>query len=800
MPKLLLVDDTPTNLLIIQRRIRKHFPDGEILLASSPEEAMQIAERENPDVAILDLYMPRFNGIEVAGALKARPDQKRFPVLIVTSGDSDAGLRVQALEAGADDFIDRTSTEAELISKLRVLLRVKRAEDELRNANRRLTQMAGERTLELYESAESFKALFECGSDLMLIFELDGAGDATRVVEANPAACHHLGYTRDELLGQAPRNLFSRDFLVQWDLRLRSIIEHRQTCFDGTLLRRTGHGVPVTMHAQTIETAERRTIIVCCQLFERTRPSAEDSGRRYRLIASQTGQIIYEIRMEGMRLSVSGAWTQITGRPTDDINDLHGGKWLEIIHPDDRKEVLSTFRDAIKNLGKYHMQWRVKHADGTFRHVEDLGVVMAGEDGKAMCVLGTLKDVTSRVEAEEERKRAEQLEQHTRKLESLGVLAGGIAHDFNNILAAIIGLTDMALQDLKPGTMLHEDLTEVLRAGHRAKELVKQILKFSRQDQEDRRPVFLHQVVREALRLLRATIPPHVEIIDAVHIESGQVLASAAQMHQLVMNYCANAAHAIGSKAGSIEVQLRDVDVDARMASAHPQLRPGPYVKMSVIDTGHGMDERVMARIFDPFFTTKPIGEGTGMGLAVVHGIVGTHGGAVLVDSKPGRGSAFHTYLPRVDVVISDVEEETKPSVKGQERILFVDDEEAVLRFAQAALQALGYAVTLCEHPDTALKLFSEAPQAYDLLVTDLMMPGMMGDSLAQAVHHIRPDLPVVLFTGFGDYVSNERVEEVGIFEIVHKPIIAKDLVEALRRALENSSADPSKPVIESVR
>lgn len=798
MPKLLLVDDTPTNLLLIQRRIRKHLPECDIMLASSPEEALQIADRDQPDCAILDLYMPRFNGIELARALKARQKGNNFLILIVTSGDADAEVRVRALEAGADDFIDRSSTEMELVSKVRVMLRIKNAEEGLRIANRRLSQLAGERSTALQETSDRFNAVFEAGSDLILMFELDAMGNTARVLEANPSACHNLGYQREDLLRTPALALFGREFSLQWPLRIEALLRHRQTCFDATLMRKSGRPVPVTLHARLVETNDTRSIIAVCQPMPRNEQAATDSGRRYRLVASQTGQLFYEVDVADMAIRVSGAFTQITGRPADDIEQLQGGDWQQLIHPDDRAHVTEVFADAVRNLGKYHMQWRLVHADGSNRYVEDLGVVLPGENGRAKLVLGTLQDISPRVEAEEERQRAERLEQHTRKLESLGVLAGGIAHDFNNLLAAIIGLTDMAVQDLPPGTPMHDDLSEVLRAGHRAKELVKQILKFSRQDQEDRRPVFLNQIAREALKLLRATIPPHVEIIDAVDAFSGQTLANAAQMHQIVMNLCANSAHAIGMHPGTIEVRLRDLDVDDRMAATHPQLHPGPYLKMSIFDSGHGMDEGIMTRIFDPFFTTKSIGEGTGMGLAVVHGIVSSHGGAILVDSKPGHGSAFHVFLPRVDSVEIEAESEPKPPALGRERILFVDDEEAVLRFVQAALQPMGYAVTLCESPLTALEILRKAPTDYDLLVTDLMMPKLMGDALADAARALRPDLPVVLFTGFGDFLTPERLREAGICEIVHKPIIARDLAEAVRRALDGTSpADPST-VLES--
>jgi len=785
MARLLIVDDTPTNMLILQRRIRKHLPDSEVVAVSSPEEALLLAEQNPPDCAIVDLYMPRFTGIDLARELKRRHLLQPFPILIVTSGDTQPSQRIQALEAGADDILDRNCTEQELVSKLRVLLRIRRAETELRLANRDLSQVAGQRSEDLYESAERFRAIFEIGSDIVLVLELKDNNELGRIIDANPAACVHLGYGKEELLVATPAALFTREMMRQWPLRLRALLEHRQTGFASVLLRRTGRAIAATMHARLIDNAGRRTVLLACQpTGEIAQAREEAGGRRYRLLASQTAQIIYEMRVADFTLKVSGAFTQLTGRPVEVLENMQGGLWEEFIHPEDRPYVLRTFREALRDLGKYHMHWRLMHADGSVRHVEDLGVVVAGEDGKAQVVLGTLRDMTVRIEADEERMRAEQREQHSRKLESLGVLAGGIAHDFNNILAAIIGLTDMALQELPQGSAIHEDMSEVLRAGHRAKDLVKQILKFSRQEQEDRRPIFLHQVVREALRLLRASLPPNIDIIDATDVLSGQVLASAAQMHQIVMNYCTNAAHAIGKEQGTIEVTLRDVEVDERIAAKHPLLHPGPYVKLTVMDSGHGMDKRILDRIFDPFFTTKPQGEGTGMGLAVVHGIVSAHGGAVLVDSKPGMGAAFHTFLPRVDARPEADTEPGRAPHRGSARIMFVDDEEAVLRFVQAALQPLGYRVSLFEDPTVALEQFQKTPDAFDLVLTDLMMPKLMGDALIEGIRAVRSDIPVLLFTGFGDFLTEERHQALKIREVVLKPIIAKDLADAVHRAL----------------
>ncbi len=448
--------------------------------------------------------------------------------------------------------------------------------------------------------------------------------------------------------------------------------------------------------------------------------------------------------------------------------------------------MLRMFRESLEAVGTYQLEFRIRHRSGEYRHVENMGVVLPGEDGRAYRLLGTVKDISMRVRAEEERRHLERQMQHSQRMESLGVLAGGIAHDFNNILTAIIGLTDMALQDIPKDSPTHKDIKESLQAAHRAKELVKQILMFSRQSGEERAPLFLHIVVREALKLLRASLPPTIEIIDTVDVQSGAVFANAAQMHQVVMNYCTNAAQAMTNQEGRLEVRLTDVEVDERLAATHPKLRPGAYVLLSVMDTGHGMEPHVMSRIFDPFFTTKGPGEGTGMGLAVVHGIVTSHGGAISVTSQPGQGTTFHTYLPRVVGGALPEEIQAEPLPGGTESILFVDDEEVVLRFGEALLPRLGYQVTFCTNGLDALKEFKKKPSRFDLVITDHMMPKMTGAALAEALHVIRPDIPIILFTGFSDQYTEKEMRAIGIQEVVLKPVIGADLAGKIRHVLDH--------------
>lgn len=387
----------------------------------------------------------------------------------------------------------------------------------------------------------------------------------------------------------------------------------------------------------------------------------------------------------------------------------------------------------------------------------------------------------------------EQEIQHSKRMESLGVLAGGIAHDFNNILAAIIGLTDMSVRELDGPRDVLEDLQESLRAAHRAKNLVEQILAFSRQTGEEHSVLYLHVVVREALGLLRASIPASVRIVDSVDVHSGMVLANPTQMHQVVMNYCTNAIQAMTEQGGTMEVRLEDVEVSRRFADTHPKLHPGPYVKMTVSDKGPGIEPGHIRRIFDPFYTTKGPGEGTGMGLAMVYGIVADHGGAVLVDSVLGQGTAFHTYLPRIDRAAPSSAGGAVDPGPGGEAILVVDDERAVRRFCQRSLTQLGYQVQTRGEALLALDDFKRDPSAFDLIITDQHMPGMTGDVLARRVRKLRPDIPVILFTGFSSELTEEEARKAGIAEVVPKPILASQLTAAIRRVLDGSS-DPAVP------
>lgn len=459
-----------------------------------------------------------------------------------------------------------------------------------------------------------------------------------------------------------------------------------------------------------------------------------------------------------------------------------------------RKELLSTeFSDYFTEPSTARLYYRKVLATGSGR---DYCLEIKHSDGRIMPVLcnaSVYKDSQERVagvfavarDLTEVRNIEHQLRQ-SQKMEAIGILAGGIAHDFNNILSPIMGYTEMALSDLPAGNEIRKDLSQVLVAAERARDLVANILTFSRQAEGERNPIELVSVVREVLKLLQAALPTTIKIKQNITSDTHVINANTTQIHQILMNLCTNAKHAM-RKGGVLEVSLANVNLNEEFCAGLDSLTPGSYVRLTVSDTGCGMDGKILEHIFDPFFTTKDPDEGTGMGLSVVHSIVKDHGGCIKVQSELDTGTTFNIYLPVMESTVEVLPEKQEPILGGTESILFVDDEEVLVSMAGETLKRLGYRITTRTSSIEALELFRTKPNEFDLVITDLTMPEMTGDDLASEFLSIKPDIPIILCTGFSHDVTPEKARALGVRELVMKPVVGTQLGQTVRRVLDES-------------
>ncbi len=500
------------------------------------------------------------------------------------------------------------------------------------------------------------------------------------------------------------------------------------------------------------------------------------SEERFRQLAENVNEVFWILERASKRvIYASPAYETIWGRSCAALY-ADPREWTDAIHADDRARVLAVIEGDSPE--PFDHVYRILRPDGETRWVRERGFPMRDAEGCVQRLVGTAEDITMM------RRLQEQLLQ-SQKMEAIGTLAGGIAHDFNNILGGIVGFTELTRLRAGDNPKLREPLDAVLQASRRAASLVRQILAFSRHHERHIEVVQLRLIVSEAMKLLRASIPSTIEFDLRLASDVGLVRADPTQIHQIVLNLCSNAEHAMRGHPGRLCVALANVEADSALCAAHTRLRPGPYVRLTVSDTGCGIKTELMTRVFEPFFTTKPAGEGSGLGLSVVHGIMESHGGVVTVESKPGVGTRFDLYFPteRLSQTPATATAPPFPPSRGEgESILFVDDDPDLAALGRAALSELGYHVESCILPTEALGLLRA--RSFDLVVTDHTMPGMTGIEFAAKVQAIRPRIPVVLVTGYCAGKISEQAVMAGIKEVVFKPIDLSALSAAVRRCL----------------
>ncbi len=511
----------------------------------------------------------------------------------------------------------------------------------------------------------------------------------------------------------------------------------------------------------------------------------QKSEEEFKTIANYTVDWESWFAPDGTYLWVNPAIERLTGYSADEV--LAMPDFISVmIAGEDQESFRRYFQDVLTGTRGENFEIRYLHKNGTKLWLSVSWQPVYNTQGIFLGIRTSGRDITARKQAEEERRNLEKQLFEAQKLEAIGTLAGGIAHDFNNILSGIIGYAELAAMQTDDGRR-RGNIQQILKAADRARNLVKQILAFSRHTEQDKKPMDLNMVIGEALKLLRATMPTTIEMRQTLTDKPTIVYADSTQMHQVIMNICTNAAHAMGEKSGVLAVTLSKEEIISGAISHRLNVTPGIYARLTIADSGQGIDPAYVNRIFDPFFTTKKTGEGTGLGLAVVYGIVHDHGGSIQVKSLPDQGATFDVYLPLLDNggILQDAPT-TEAIPRGHERILFVDDEIDLVDVGKQMLANLGYLVTACAGSLEALKIYQAKPGAFDLVITDMNMPGMSGSELASEMFKLRPDQAIILCTGYSDYMNSDRASQMGIASFILKPLTRKILASLVRKVLDH--------------
>ena len=676
--------------------------------------------------------------------------------------------------------------------------------------------------LEIEASRSRYADLYDYAPVGYLTFDARGL-----VTRANLTACGLLGIERS-LLVEKPFALFihpeSQDLFY---LHKQKVLETTttQTCQlvlkrkDGTFFDAQLESIVAHVDGQPVVNA------IVTDITERTRAEValKESDNRLKIALTSSHMGVWQWNAATNKLFWSPECYDIFGS-----KDLNGtfGSFKGLLHPEDAPRVVAAIRRVSMDSPVFREEFRIIRPDGEVHWLANLGQGYFDGAGTLLRVVGIVQDITERKQAEEaftqanrnlidaksevdriveerttelkkayeslrieteELQRAEAQLRQAHKMEAVGTLAGGIAHDFNNILAAIIGFSEMAIDKSPEGSPARHHMERVFAAGVRGRDLVKQILAFSRQADQEKEPLKIAPVVREALGLIRASLPSTVDIRPNLQNTLGFVLADRIQIQQIVMNLCTNAAHAMRRTGGSISINLDGFSFSSPEDAPDPTMSPGLYARLSVTDTGEGMSPEIVEHIFDPFFTTKAAGEGTGLGLSVVHGIVTSHGGTMTVSSEQGLGSVFTVYLPKlIQKQARDSGDGNESIPRGHERILFVDDEEELAAMGDEMLTDLGYRVTSKTASREALALFRLDPSWFDLVVTDQTMPEMTGEELVKEILALRADMPIIMCTGFSYVVDADTASAAGARASVMKPLTMKEIARMVRDVLDS--------------
>jgi PAS domain S-box-containing protein len=784
----------------------------QVVAAEDGVSAMALLEREAADGVLAKLIMPDMDGLALCRQIKNRSEPGRIPVFLYSRSLAGPQDRDLVLSQGADRFIADPFASHDWIAELRHAARkgearhpapqpagrgatggqppkrryspdlIRRLEDRIHSLeNERFRQKAAEERLTDREA--EYQMIFAHTNEVILIIDRDFT-----IQSISPSVERLIGYRPEDLVNRpfAGLDIIAPEYLeaaladarrVNTGERIESAV-YEMVCRDGTRRFAEFSGAPIFREGRIAG-----QINVARDITEKKQAeqALRESEEKFRNIAETSRDIIFQLAPDGRFTYVSPSAEQIFGYSQESIV---GSRILSYAAPVDLERATAAFESAISGNRIELFEFQAVRSNGGLVPLEVSAAPIA-RSGEIIGIQGIARDVSERKAAEFRQQELEDQIRQAQKMEAIGTLAGGIAHDFNNILASIIGYTELSIDDLDPETGLYKYLAEVLKGGYRARDLVRQILTFSRKTEEDKKPVQVKLMVKESIKLLRSSLPSNIRIEDNVASDA-LVLCHPTHIHQILMNLSTNAAHAMEPDGGVLRIDLEDVHLDSEAAAEYHQIQAGQYLLLAVSDTGVGMSDTIIPQIFDPYFTTREKGSGTGLGLSVVHGMVTALGGQITVESRPGKGSTFRLLLPSLPAAVPSSDAAIQASAPGgTERILAVDDEPPLVEMLQQMLSQLGYRVTTRTGSLDALALFRENPDAFDLVITDMMMPELTGTALARSIRSIRPDMPVVLLTGYSEQIDEKTAASEGIRAYALKPVIKHKLARLLREVLD---------------
>ncbi len=639
------------------------------------------------------------------------------------------------------------------------------------------------------EAEERFRAIFNHAFQFTAILLPDGT-----VLDVNQTALEFAGVRVEDAVGikmwDSECWAYSNEVREQLVKAVESAAKGSSVRFETENLAGSGEIATIDFSLKPVALG---TNPVACLVAEGRDITTRRIAEKALIETKETLQSLIDASPMGISLLDADGKVLLWNPAAEEISGWKAEEVIGNIHPALAEKGAERFREHLAHLfegkpGNGAYEAKTFRKDGSLLDISILTAPVRDSSGKIFGALGIFSDITKQKEAEQERKSLREHLSRAEKLEAIGTLAGGIAHDFNNLLGVIVGFTEIVLLDSLISENSRNNLQKVLQAALKAKELVKQILLFSRKGKpHERVPLDLVPVVKEIVAFLRSSIPSTIEMRFEAKADKAAVLATSTEIHQILVNLCTNAAHAMEEKGGRLSIVLSDSNASEAGSRKCPGSKSGRCLKIEVSDTGCGMDKPVLERIFDPYFTTKGFGKGTGLGLAVVHGIVEQLQGGIEVSSEPGKGASFNVFLPLADSGLEPIPPHAgsaRLASSGTGRILIVDDEEFIATVESEMLGKLGYETVTKLSAHEALELFRSDPSRFDLVLTDFTMPRMTGEELARAILEIRPDMPIILATGYNQRISEVTAKELGIREFLMKPLTINDLGEAVRRAL----------------